>query len=106
VDQIAGQWPLLAGFLLIAGALLKVIQSVYERWLDNMIKEKDRQIEQLGKLYAERMAVAEKRADLLHTEKEQLLKQLDANSQSLYRFTDAIGELRDAVRDLTRVRQA
>jgi hypothetical protein len=71
-----------------------------------VVKEKEAQIAALTQLYAERTSVSEKRADVLHQEKEQLLRQLDANSQSLFRFTDVIGELRDAVRDLTRVRRA
>jgi len=41
VDQLASQWPLLAGFLFIAAALLKVLQGVYERWLADVIKQRD-----------------------------------------------------------------
>lgn len=73
---------------------------------ESVIGEKDARITELERLYNERTSVAERRADLLHQEKEQLLRQLDANAQSLFRFTDAIGELRDAVRDLTRARTA
>ena len=73
---------------------------------ESVISEKDARIAELERLYNERTSVAERRADLLHQEKEQLLRQLDANAQSLFRFTDVIGELRDAVRDLSRARQA
>ena len=41
MDQIAAQWPLLAGFLAIVGALLRVIQSLYERWLTEVREERD-----------------------------------------------------------------
>ena len=41
MDQLASQWPLLAGFLFIAAALLKVLQGVYERWLADVIKQRD-----------------------------------------------------------------
>lgn len=30
MSEIASQWPLLAGFLILAGALLRVIQQQYE----------------------------------------------------------------------------
>jgi len=46
VDQLASQWPLLAGFLFIAAALLKVLQGVYERWLADVIKQRDDAIRQ------------------------------------------------------------
>jgi len=41
VNQIAAQWPLLAGFLIIAGGLLRALQSVYERWLADVIRQRD-----------------------------------------------------------------
>jgi len=73
---------------------------------ESVVSEKDARIAELERLYAERTSVSERRADLLHQEKEQLLKQVDGYTQSMFRFTDVIGELRDAVRDLTRLRQA
>ena len=41
MDQIAAQWPLLAGFLIIAGGLLRALQNVYERWLADVIRQRD-----------------------------------------------------------------
>lgn len=41
MEQLAANWPLLAGFLFVAGMLLKVIQGIYERWLADVIRQRD-----------------------------------------------------------------
>jgi hypothetical protein len=70
-----------------------------------VIREKDAQIAQLERLYAIATDYAQKRGDLLHQEKAEVHKQLDANTQQMFKFADVLGELRDAVRDLTKARQ-
>ena len=46
MQELAAQWPLLAGFLVLAGALLRVVQSLYEArlrdWQDFAAKSQER----------------------------------------------------------------
>lgn len=41
MEQLAQQWPLLAGFVAITAALLKIIQGLYERMIDDLREERD-----------------------------------------------------------------
>ena len=103
----------------IVGLLAFAIVAIWRGWFitkehhddvirqkDAQLAEKEQQIAQMRDLYRASTDYAQRRGDTLHTEKEQLLRQLEQNTQSVFRFTDVIGELRDAVRDLTRLRDS
>jgi hypothetical protein len=110
-------WPVLAAFLALQSAitlpLLIYIRTVNEAriadlkaQLGTMLAEKEAQIKLVQGVYGQATEYAQKRGDVLHAEKEALVKQLDANSAQMFRAVDALSELRDAVRELTRARQA
>jgi hypothetical protein len=118
VDGITPEtWPILAAFLalqtLITVPLILYIRAGHnERVADlkqqvaETQKDRDTQIATIRAIYQAATDYAQRRADQLHQEKEAMIKQLDANSQSMFRAVDALGELREAVKDLTRARRA
>lgn len=80
-------WPVLAAFLALQ-VLITVPLVVY-------IKSNfDRQITFLQRLLDQAVA-----------DRDRLLTKLESHSEKMYGFTDAMTELRDAVKELTRARQ-
>lgn len=66
MSEIASQWPLLAGFLILAGALLRVIQQQYEARITDLKAAVDlwRELALSGTDLADRMtAVVERERD-------------------------------------------
>ena len=80
-------WPILAAFLGIQ-VIITVPLIVYIR------SNFDRQIAFLQRLL-----------DQANADRDRLLAKLESHSEKMYGFTDAMAELRDAVKDLTRARQ-
>lgn len=103
VKAIAGSLTVSAVLLVVILALAKGL-FVTKQSHEAVVREKDTQIAQLERLYQQSTEYAQRRGDTLHGEKEALLKQLDANARELFRFTDVIVELRDAVRELLKAR--
>lgn len=110
-------WPVLGAFLilqtLITWPLVKYIRESHKSQLDDLRAQveawkldRDSQLAMTRAIYQASIDYAQKRGDTLHAEKEKLIAQLDANSQQMYRAVEALAELREAVRDLTKVRQS
>jgi ABC-type transporter Mla subunit MlaD len=118
VDGITPEtWPILAAFLalqtLITVPLILYIRAGHnERVADlkqqvaDAVKDREAQVATIRAIYQAATDYAQRRADQLHQEKEALIKQLDGNSQQLFRAVDALAELREAVKDLTRARRS
>lgn len=110
-------WPVLAAFLALQ-TFITVPLILYLRSITNeRIADLKAQLADLAKMHETQLATiraiyqaatdyAQRRGDLLHTEKEKLVSQLDANSQQLFRAVDTLSELREAIRDLTKARRA
>lgn len=110
-------WPVLGAFLilqtLITWPLVKYIRESHKSQLDDLRAQveawkldRDSQLATTRAIYQASIDYAQKRGDVLHQEKEALIKQLEANSQRMVLVTEAFAELREAVRDLTKVRRS
>lgn len=110
-------WPVLGAFLilqtLITWPLVKYIQSIHKQAREDQEKACEARINEMRSQQAALMAIyqatvdyAQRRGDTLHAEKEALIAQLNANSHQMFKAVDALSELREAVRDLTKARRS
>jgi len=110
-------WPILGAFLvlqsLITFPLVRYIQLIHKAQLEALDKSCESRITDLRAqqaalvtIYTASTEYAQRRGDLLHAEKETLIKQLDAMSQQTFRAVDALSELRGASQDLTKARRS
>lgn len=109
-------WPILAAFLalqtLITVPLIVYVRNVHADQLTALGKSCDERIADLKAqqaalivIYQATAEYAQRRGDTLHQEKLELQKLLDQNSQQMFRAVDALAELREAIKDLTRARR-
>lgn len=77
-------WPVLAAFIVLVSPFVVYIKISHDR----------------------EVAFLKRLLDQVTTDRDRLVIKLEEGSEKLYRFTDAMTELRDAVKDLTRARQS
>lgn len=105
---VGGSTVVLRGLLITKAAhdselaILKDAQGQVIAELKAQLSQKDERITDITRLLTEARESAQKRGDLLHTEKESLLVQLRENTQQLYRFTDVLADIREAMKEMVR----
>jgi hypothetical protein len=105
---VGGSTVVLKGLLITKVAHdseLAILRSAHEQVITELkgqLGQKDDRITDITRLLTEAREAAQKRGDLLHTEKEALLLQLRENTQQLYRFTDVLADIREAMKEMVR----